>query len=60
MCCGGLGRLALTRQLTCDPTPNPVMALVTFDIGQFLGDNVGIVMTHSDTSLTFPTKNNSS
>ncbi len=35
---------------------NPVMALATFDIGQFLADNVSVMATHANMPPTFPTK----
>jgi hypothetical protein len=42
--------------LTHDPAMNSVIALATFDVSQFLADNVGIMLTWPDTSPTFPTK----
>ncbi len=51
-----LGSLALTCQPTHDPAPNPVTVLATFDIGQFLVDNVSIMVICTNMSLTFPTK----
>ena len=48
--------------MTCQPTPdpvmNPVMALVTFDVGGILADNVGIMATFVDMLPKFPTKSN--
>lgn len=51
-----LGNRALTNKPTCDPALNLVMASVTYDVDQFLGDNVGDVMAHTDMSPTFTTK----
>ncbi len=45
-------------QSTRDPATNPVTVLATFDVGQFLPDNFGIVATHTEMLLTFPTKQN--
>ncbi len=42
--------------LSHDPAPNPVTALATFDISQFLADNVSIMVTRADMLPTFPTK----
>ena len=41
---------------TRDPAMNSVIALATFDVCQFLADNVGVVLTCPDMSPTFPTK----
>ncbi len=46
----------MTHQLTRDPAMNLVTASVTFNMGRFLADNVGIVVTHADMLPTFPTK----
>jgi hypothetical protein len=35
---------------------NPVTALATFHVGQFLDDIVGVATTRGDMSATFPTK----
>jgi hypothetical protein len=35
---------------------NPVTALATFHISQFLEDIVSVATTHGDMSVTFPTK----
>jgi hypothetical protein len=43
---------------TRDPAVNPVTALATFHVGQFLEDIVGVVTTRGDMSATFPTKSN--
>ena len=41
---------------THDPAMNSVTALATFDVSQFLADDVGVVPTRPDMSPTFPTK----
>ena len=41
---------------THDPAMNPVRASTTFDAGQFLANNVGIMATHADMLPKFPTK----
>ena len=51
-----LGSHAVTHQLTSDPALNLVTALATFDIGQFLANNVVIMETNADMLPTFPTK----
>ena len=48
-----LGKLS---RPTRDPAMNPVMALATFHVGQFLEDIVGVAATRGDMSATFPTK----
>ena len=51
-----LGSHVLTHQPTWDPAMNPVMALATFDISQFLADNVGVMVTCAKMLLTCPAK----
>ena len=48
------GQFAATHQWTHDPAMNPVMALATLDV--IFANNVSVVVTSADMSLTFPTK----
>ena len=50
------GEFCRKHQLTRDPAMNPVMVLATFDGRRFLANNVSIMATHADISMTIPTE----